>query len=113
MADTVNLTRGVTGKLDANGSLVLEVGPGAAGKQNWRVTSVLLKSSRPGKAPIPRAEVWLDSQDAQSQQGLTYDGSFASGHCDITMTRGQVLIVQWTGGQQGDTVQFTVNGSQW
>lgn len=107
------LSKGVTGKLDATGGVTLQIGPEARGKQYWRITSVLLKSSRPGQAPIPRAEVWLDSQDAQSQQGLTYDGSFASGHCDISMTRGQELICKWTGGQTGDTVQLTVNGEAW
>lgn len=113
MPDTINLTRGATGVLDGNGSAVLSIGPSAAGRQNWRVTSVLLKSSRPGQAPVPRAEVWLDSQDVNSQQGLTYDGSFASGHCDITLQRGQELICEWTGGQAGDSVQFTVCGVQW
>lgn len=113
MADTVDLTKGIQGILDAAGAATLRIGPGHAGRQNWHVTALLLKSSRPGVAPIPRAEVWLDSQDVNSQKGLTYDGSFASGQCDIAMSRGQELIVTWTGGQVGDTVYVTVNGEQW
>lgn len=112
-ADRLDLTTGVQGTLDATGSATLRIGPKHSGRQNWQITTVLLKSSRPGVAPIPRAEIWLDSQDVNSQKGLTYDGSFASGHCDITMARGQELIVQWTGGQANDTVYVTVTGVQW
>jgi hypothetical protein len=110
--DTIDLNSGKVGVLDASGSATLEIGPDR-GRTNWRVTTILLKSSRPGLAPIPRAEVYLDAMDAGSRKGLTYDGSFASGACDILVTRGQHLICHWTGGQAGDSVEFTVNGEQW
>jgi hypothetical protein len=112
MSTTLDLNTGTVGTLDASGAATLELGPDR-GRPNWRVTTVLLKSSRPGEAPIPRAEVYLDSMDAGNRKGLTYDGSFASGACDIPVTRGQHLICQWTGGQAGDTVEFTINGEQW
>lgn len=113
MPDTIDLTKGIQGILDSSGALTLRLGPAAKGKQNWRVTTVILKSSRPGKAPIPRAEVYLDTEDVNGQKGLTYDGSFASGQCDMTLSRGQEIICTWTGGQVGDTVYMTLNGEQW
>lgn len=112
MASRVDLTRGARVILDAAGDGEIRIGPERYGRQTWYITTVILKTSRPGKAPIPRAEVWQDTQDENGQKGLTYDGSFASGSCDITLTRGQEIICRWTGGQSGDIAYLTVAGEQ-
>lgn len=113
MSDRITLTAGTRVTLDASGYGEAEIGPGAHGKQNWRVTGVILKTNRPGKSPIPRAEIWLDSVGENNQQGLTYDGSFKSGACDITLARGQHLVCHWTGGKSGDIATITVTGEAW
>lgn len=99
--------------LDADGNGTAEIGPGSQGPATWHVTGVIVQTDRPGKAPIPRVQVWLDQTNAAGVQGLTYDGSFAQGHSDVTMTRGQKLIATWTGGQPGDIASLTVTGEKW
>lgn len=92
----------------------VELGPdGSKGPANWHVDGVILQTSRPGTAPIPRAVVYLTDAVSDNTQGLSYDGSFAQGACDITLTRGQKLVCIWTGGQAGDTASMTVTGERW
>lgn len=109
----MDLSEGKRVTLDAAGFGRIEIGPESKGAQNWRVTTVILKTSRPGNAPIPRCELWLDQQTEATQKGLTYDGSFKSGSCDFGMSRGQTLIAEWSGGQQGDIAMITVTGDKW
>ena len=100
--------------LNASGGGTLSLGPdGSRGPANWRVNGVILQTSRPGVAPIPRAQVYLDDAVAAQSQGLSYDGSFAQGACDIVMVRGQKLICTWTGGQSGDVASMTLTGEKW
>lgn len=100
--------------LGASGSGTVSVGPDASrGPATWRVNGVILQTTRPGVAPIPRAQVYLDDSVAGQSQGLSYDGSFAQGSCDITLTRGQKLICTWTGGQSGDVATMTLTGEKW
>lgn len=100
--------------LDAAGEGTATLGPsGVRGPANWQVTGVILKTSRPGEAPIPRAEVYLDRIAADARQGITYDGSFAPGRCDFTIARGQTVIAVWSGGQSGDEASITVTGEKW
>lgn len=109
------LNKGLSVTLNASGTGTVTIGPDQAGRgpANWHVTGVLLLSSRPGVAPIPRAVVYETSVDPNHLQGLSYDGSFAQGPCDITLTRGQTLICTWTGGQAGDVCSLTVTGEKW
>lgn len=82
-----------------------------AGPAVWNVDTVIMKTTRPGVAPIPRVELYLDNASDPGQlQFLSYDGSFtqASGSC--TLTRGQKLIAVWTGGSVGDIAFLTVTG---
>lgn len=109
---SVPLQIGRTVTLDASGAGRITVGPDVKGPPEWHVTGVIIQTNRPGAAPIPRAAVYRDTQDANGVQGLTYDGSFASGSCDLTLVRGQVLICQWTGGQAGDQASFTISGEK-
>jgi hypothetical protein len=92
------------------------VGPGRNGDRGpatWNVTGVIVKSSRPGRAPIPRVEVFQDDGlNPLASQGVTYDGSFSQGGCNINLVRGQALIATWTGGQVGDTVYLVVSGTK-
>ena len=105
-ADTVTFS--------ASGGGTVRLGPaGVRGPANWQVTGVILKTSRPGEAPVPRAEVSIDRVSPECLQGITYDGSFAPGRCNFTIARGQVVIVVWSGGQSGDTASVTVTGEKW
>lgn len=100
--------------LDASGAGTVRVGPGSVrGPANWRVTGVILKTSRPGQAPVPKAEVYVDRISPECLKGITYDGSFAPGRCDFPVIRGQMVIVVWSGGQSGDTASATITGEKW
>lgn len=100
--------------LDASGGGTATVGPDAVrGPANWKVSGVILKTSRPGEAPVPRAEVYVDRVSPECLQGITYDGSFAPGRCNFTIARGQTVIVVWSGGQSGDTASVTITGEKW
>jgi hypothetical protein len=77
------------------------------------VTGVIAKTNRPGVAPIPRVEVFQDDASATgNSQGVTYDGSFNQGGCDITLIRGQSLIAVWTGGTVGDIATLVLSGTK-
>lgn len=110
-----SLNKGLSTTLNAAGAGTVTLGPDQAGRgpANWHVTGVILLSSRPGVAPIPRAVVYETSVDASHLQGLSYDGSFAQGVADLTLTRGQTLVCNWTGGQAGDVVSLTATGEKW
>lgn len=92
------------------------LGPGLNGDRGpatWHVTGAIVKTTRPGIAPIPRVEVFLDDpNDPGSSQGVTYDGSYNQGGCDILMGRGQQLIAIWTGGTVGDIATFILSGTK-
>ncbi len=95
--------------LDASGGGRLELGPGS-GPPYWHLTKVMVKTDRPGRAPVPACSVYLDGEDDASLQGSTYDGSRDETECDIEMTRGQHLIAVWSGGQAGDRATLSVTG---
>lgn len=99
---------------DGSGGGRVTLGPsGVKGPANWQVTGVILKTSRPGEAPVPRAEVYIDRVSPECLQGITYDGSFAPGRCNFTIARGQTVIVVWAGGQSGDEASVTLTGEKW
>lgn len=100
--------------LGASGGGTASIGPsGVRGPANWQVTGVILKTSRPGEAPVPRAEVYIDRVAPECLQGITYDGSFAPGRCNFTIARGQTVIVVWAGGDPGDQASVTLTGEKW
>jgi hypothetical protein len=116
-----------TSVLNASGSVTLAtvagvvtgrvtLGPGLNGDRGpatWHVTGVIAKTTRPGVAPIPRVEVFQDDANvAGNSQGVTYDGSFNQGPCDIKLIRGQSLIAVWTGGSPGDIATFILSGTK-
>jgi hypothetical protein len=108
------LNAGTVITLDATGTGTARLGPGSQqGPANWHVDGVILANDRPGKSPIPRVVVYVDDTSAGNKQGVSYDGSFAQGSCDIPMIRGQQLLAIWTGGQAGDKCEFTVTGQKW
>lgn len=116
MVDAVHSTLniGTTITLDASGGGTATLGPDSSrGPATWRVSGVILQTSRPGLAPVPRAVVYLDQQSASGTQGLSYDGSFAQGSCDLTLTRGQKIICVWSGGLAGDQASLTLTGEKW
>jgi hypothetical protein len=109
--------------LSAAGSVVLAtvagtvtgtvtLGPGRNGDRgpaNWTVTGVIVSSTRPGVAPIPRVTI---INEIGVIKGVTYDGSFDSGACVIRMTRNQFLMATWVGGANGDVVTMTLSGTK-
>lgn len=114
MSERYRLNAADTVTLDGSGSGTGRLGPSAVrGPATWNVTGVILRTNRPGEAPVPRAEVYIDRVSPECLQGITYDGSFAPGRCNFTITRGQTIIVVWTGGQSGDDASVTVTGEKW
>lgn len=109
----VPLRVGRTVILDASGAGEITLAPeDIKGPPTWRIAGVIAKTDRPGQAPIPRCDFYLDTRDAQGTIGATYDGSYASGRADITMTKGQQFIAVWSGGQSGDVASLTLSGER-
>jgi hypothetical protein len=100
----------VAGVVTGTVTLGPEFSPGPA---NWRIDGVIIQTNRPGVAPIPRAQVYLDLIAPANSQGITYDGSFSQGSCDINLSRGGRLLVQWIGGTVGDLASVTITGEKW
>lgn len=100
--------------LDTNGAGQVAVGPqDAAGPAVWNVDGVIVQTDRPGQAPIPTVQIYLDQISPANSQGLTYDGSFNQGQAtNVRVTRGSHLIAVWAGGQAGDTATLTVTGTK-
>jgi hypothetical protein len=108
------LQAGDTVTLDAAGGGTITLGPDSSrGPATWRITGVIVQTNRPGQSPIPRVQVYLDRVSPDASQGLSYDGSFAQGACDLTITRGQNLICVWAAGQAGDEASLTLTGEKW
>lgn len=108
----LGIGRSVT--LNASGAGTITLGPDSGrGPATWHVDGVIIQTTRPGTAPIPRAQVYLNEATADNSQGLSYDGSFAQGSCDLTLARGEVLICVWAGGQSGDVATMTITGEKW
>lgn len=113
MPDTrYSLTAGLSVTLGSTGGGQILLGPDA-GPANWRVTGLTVQTNRPGQAPVPRVQIYLDQVDPSQSQGLNYDGSFAQATGEVTLSRGSHLIAVWTGGQAGDIATFTVTGEKW
>jgi hypothetical protein len=94
------------------GTGTVTLGPGRnndRGPASWKVTGVIVSSSRPGTAPIPRLVI---TDEVGVIRGISYDGSFDSGACEINMIRGQFLTATWTAGQNGDVVTMTISGTK-
>lgn len=111
MARKTSLNAGTIVTLNASGAGTASIGPDSArGPAVWLIDGVILTNGRPGQAPIPRVQVYIDTVSPANRQGLSYDGSFAQGKCDIRLTRGQQIIAVWASGQSGDVCEFTVTG---
>jgi hypothetical protein len=111
MARRTPLNTGTSIRLNAAGDGTASIGPDSArGPAVWIIDGVILTNGRPGQAPIPRVQVYIDTVSAANRQGLSYDGSFAQGKCDIRLTRGQQILAVWAAGQPGDICEFTVTG---
>lgn len=95
--------------LDAGGGGRLELGPDT-GPPYWSVKRLVVRTDRPGQAPVPSCTIYLDSEDDNGLQDVTYDGSRDASDVDIELTRGQHLIAVWAGGQAGDVGSLSVTG---
>lgn len=95
--------------LDASGNGRVELGPDR-GVPYWNVTKYLVKTDRPGQAPIPECSVYVDFEDSDHEQDSTYDGSKDASECDIDLSRGQHVIAVWSGGQSGDRATLSLAG---
>jgi hypothetical protein len=87
----------------------VELGPDD-GVPFWNVTKMMLRTSRPGAAPVPACTVYLNETSPRGDQGSTYDGSRDESDCDIDVRRGEHLIAVWTGGQVGDVATLSLTG---
>lgn len=100
--------------LDGTGAGSVALGPSSsAGPATWHITGVIVQTDRPALAPIPRVQFYRDEISAENLLGLSYDGSFGQGVADETLTRGQLLICRWTGGQSGDRATLVLTGEKW
>jgi hypothetical protein len=100
--------------LDGAGYGIAEIGPGIDGPDTpyWTIDTLMIVTSRPGQGPVPRAILYVDTICHSQMQALTYDGSFnAAAGSDFPLQRGQRLIVEWSGGQVGDTATVSVTGT--
>lgn len=107
MRQRLNTSQSVV--LDASGNGRLELGPDS-GPPYWTVTKLVVKTDRPGVAPVPSCSVYVDSEDDNGLQAATYDGSRDESAEDIDLQRGQHLIAVWAGGQAGDVATLSVSG---
>lgn len=114
MPDTVQLRASASVTLDGTGAGTVQLGPGSSpGPAYWRVTGLVVQTTRPASAPIPRFQAYRNEATADNSIGLNYDGSFAQAIGDEVFTRGEILIGRWTGGQLGDVATLTISGEKW
>lgn len=107
------LNAAATVTLNASGTGTAELGPATQGPPYWTLDTVLLTTTRPGQAPVPRAMLYLDVVSPGNLQGITYDASFGQASADgLRLGRGQKLIAVFTGGQSGDIASLTVVGTK-
>lgn len=98
--------------LNAAGTGTITLGPASqSGQPVWHVTGLVAQTSRPGLAPIPKLQVYLNSPTPDNSLGLTYDGSFTTAAADDVVTRGQTLVFVFTGGLAGDVANVTLSGT--
>lgn len=100
--------------LNASGGGQAAIGPqNTPGTQSWNVTGILVRTSRPGVAPIPACDVYLDNtNDPGSIVATMYDGSRNQGSGTQKLVQGQRLIAVWTGGQSGDIATLVLSGTR-
>lgn len=100
--------------LDVNGAGQVAIGPqDAVGPSVWNIDTVIVQTTRPGQAPIPMVQIYIDQISPANSQGLNYDGSFNQGQAtNVRVTRGSHLIAVWAGGQAGDIATLTVTGTK-
>lgn len=114
MADPVkaSLNQSASVTLNAAGGGSVSLGPqSSAGPATWEVDGAIIQTSRPGLAPVPKVQLYLDTVSPGNSQGLSYDGSYVQALAsNVTVRRGSLLICVWTGGQSGDVATMTVTG---
>lgn len=106
------LNKSASVTLDATGAGTARIGPSSSpGSPNWTLDALLWATTRPGTAPIPRIQVYIDQTDPSGLQVQSYDGSFGSASGSIYVPRGSNLIAVWTGGQSGDVASISLTGT--
>jgi hypothetical protein len=110
---SLNASASVT--LDASGNGQCQLGPqDSAGPSYWQVDTAIVQTTRPGVAPIPTIQLYVDTVTPANSQGLDYDGSFNTAvGTNVVVRRGSHLIAVWTGGAAGDVATLTVTGIKW
>lgn len=111
MSSVLNVTKFVT--FNATGGGTVSIGPqDYPGTQSWNVTGVIVKTTRPGVAPIPTIDFYLNQVAPANIFGSSYDGSRNQGPTDLVMNAGMRLFAVWAGGQVGDIGYVTVTGTR-
>jgi hypothetical protein len=109
----VRLQESASVVLDVNGYGHVSLSPGNhAGPAHWSIDGAVIQTSRPGLAPVPSCQLYLNSMQASASLGLTYDGSFKAAGGSMNLSLGDVLYAVWTGGQVGDVATLTVTGTK-
>lgn len=99
--------------LDVNGAGMVAVGPAMQpGPAHWSIDGAVIQTSRPGLAPVPQCQLYLNSISPGSSLGLTYDGSFKAAGGSMILNLGDTLYAVWTAGGSGDTATLTVTGTK-
>jgi hypothetical protein len=111
------LTKAASVILNAAGAGQVTLGPevdqngqGSPGPRTWHIDTIIVQTNRPGKAPVPRTQIFKDTAVPENSQGLSYDGSFGQATGDLTLTGHETVIIQWSGGQAGDRATATLTG---
>ena len=107
-AGTLNLGRSV--QLDGSGNGSVQFVSDNA-NQAWKVTnlSVYTANTTP---PVPVAGIYLNGTGSvANQQGAAWSGNRASAACNIEVGSCDTLIIQWTGGNPGDTATAVLSGT--
>lgn len=111
----LTLNRSVTVTASAAGTASASLGPSSGkGPARWNVMRIAVRNeavARRGQPPIPAGDLYTDSEAPDNWIDGTYDGSFDGTDCDISLTRGQVVLFVWAGAQAGDRLTLSVYGT--
>ena len=107
----IQLTGGqVQGKIPVSGALTLQVGPQGLGTI-WYPVQVTL-STTTGALDTSTALVYLGPLTTPATLvGTVYSGNGTVALAIPSMSPGQVLIIAWTGGKNGDTAAANIIGT--
>lgn len=104
---TYNLNEHKSATFDATGQAVVTYSPPSL--EYWDISSVGVQTDDPSDATvIPEARVSLDGVFKEG----TFSGNFDASDTQYHIEKGQQFTCTWTGGTNGRTATFTLNGKR-